>query len=225
LARLNDFLIDKMRNTGSVKIYSPAEERINIVSHATGFILSVVGLLLLVVHASNHGGIIYIVSFTIFGLSLLILYAASTLYHSEKEPERRARLKIFDHASIYVLIAGSYTPFTLVTLAGTTGWVIFGITWGSALTGIILKLFFTGKYSIVSTVMYVLMGWVIVFAIKPLFNNLPLEGFLWLVGGGVAYTIGAVIYSIKKIKFNHAIFHIFVLIGSFSHFVSIFCYV
>jgi hemolysin III len=214
-----------MKNTGTVKTYSPAEERINIVSHALGFALSVVGLVLVVVHAIEHGGITYIASFTVFGLSLLVLYAASTLYHSAKEPVRRARLKIFDHSSIYVLIAGTYTPFTLVTLNGTIGWVIFGIAWGSALTGIILKQFFTGKYSIFSTIMYVSMGCVILFAIKPLYHNLSVEGFHWLLGGGLAYIIGAVLYSIKSIKFNHAIFHILVLAGSFCHFVSILWYV
>jgi len=214
-----------MKNTGLVKIYSPEEERINIVSHAVGFILGIVALILLVVRAISRGGALYLESFIVFGLSLLVLYAASTLYHSAKEPVRRARLKIFDHSSIYVLIAGTYTPFTLVTLEGTIGWVIFGIAWGSALTGIILKQFFTGKYSILSTIMYVSMGCVILFAIKPLYNNLPFEGFLWLLGGGLAYIIGAVLYSIKQIKFNHAIFHILVLVGSFCHFISIYCYV
>jgi len=208
-----------------MKSYSPSEERINIVSHACGFFLSIIAMAFLIVHASRHGGILHIVSFTIFGISLCVLYAASTLYHSAKNPEKRSRLKIFDHASIYILIAGTYTPYTLVTIPGTTGWVIFGISWGATVIGIILKLFFTGKYSIVSTTMYVLMGWVMVFAIKPLVNNLPLDGLLWLFGGGVAYTIGAILYSIKRIKFNHAIFHILVLIGSFCHFISIFYYV
>lgn len=208
-----------------MKSYSPAEERINVVSHQFGFFLGIVALVLLIVRASIHGGVLHLVSFTIFGVSLCVLYAASTLYHNAKDLERRSRLKIFDHASIYVLIAGTYTPFTLVTLTGRTGWVIFGIAWGAAIIGITLKLFFTGRYSIVSTVMYVLMGWVIVFAIKPLANNLPLAGSLWLFGGGLAYTIGAIVYSIKAIKFNHAIFHILVLIGSFSHFVSIYYYV
>ena len=134
-------------------------------------------------------------------------------------------MNILDHATIYVLIAGTYTPFTIVTLNGTIGWVIFGISWGLALTGVILKLFFTGKYNLLSTIMYVLMGWVIVFAIKPLVNNLPSEGLIWLFAGGFSYTIGAILYSIKKIKFNHAIFHIFVLIGSFCHFMSVYFYV
>ena len=214
-----------MKDIEGIKYYSPIEEKINIISHATGFILSIVAFVLLVTHANLHGDVWHIVSFSIFGASLIILYAASTFYHSAKKSELRNRLKIIDHASIYVLIAGTYTPFTLVTLKGTIGWVIFGTSWGLALTGIILKLFFTGKYNLISTIMYVLMGWVIVFAIKPLINNLPLEGLLWLFAGGISYTIGAILYSIKKIKFNHAIFHMFVLIGSFCHFMSVFFYV
>ena len=214
-----------MKGIEGIKYYSSIEEKINIISHAIGFILSIVALVLLVTHANLHGDVWHIVSFSIFGASLIILYAASTFYHSAKKSELRNRLKIIDHASIYVLIAGTYTPFTLVTLNGTIGWVIFGTSWGLALTGIILKLFFTGKYNLISTIMYVLMGWVIVFAIKPLINNLPLEGLLWLFAGGISYTIGAILYSIKKIKFNHAIFHTFVLMGSLCHFMSVFFYV
>ena len=214
-----------MNEIEGIKHYSPIEEKININSHAIGFILSLAASVLLVTHASLHGNVWHVVSFSIFGASLVILYVASTCYHSTKKPELRSRLRIIDHASIYVLIAGTYTPFTLVTLKGSIGWVIFGVTWGLALTGIILKLFFTGRYKFISTLMYVFMGWVIIFAIKPLINNLPLEGLLWLVAGGMAYTIGAILYSIKKIKFNHAIFHVFVFIGSFSHFVAVFFYV
>lgn len=214
-----------MKDVEKIKYYSPIEEKINIISHAIGFILSIVALVLLVTHAILLGDVWQIVSFSIFGASLIILYAASTFYHSAKKSELRNRLKIMDHASIYVLIAGTYTPFTLVTLKGTIGWVLFGISWGLAVTGIILKLFFTGKYDLISTIMYVLIGWVIVFAIKPLIYNLTLEGLLWLFAGGISYTIGAIIYSIKKIKFNHAIFHMFVLFGSFCHFMSVFFYV
>jgi len=214
-----------MKDIEGIKYYSPIEEKINIISHAIGFMLSIVALVLLITHANLHGDVWHIVSFSIFGASLIILYAASTFYHSAKKSELRNRLEIIDHASIYVLIAGTYTPFALVTLNGTTGWVIFGTSWGLALTGIILKLFFTGKYNLILTIMYVLMGWVILFAIKPLINNLPLGGLLWLFAGGISYTIGAILYSIKKIKFNHAIFHIFVLIGSFCHFMSVFFYV
>ncbi len=214
-----------MNQKVSIKVYSPLEEQINVISHAFGFVLSIVALILLVGRSIQHGGIWHIVSFTIFGVSLIVLYAASTLYHNEKDLLVRSRLKIFDHVSIYVLIAGTYTPYTLVTLNGNTGWLFFWITWGIALTGIILKFFFTGRFNIVSTIMYVLMGWVIIFAIKPLINNLSSEGLFWLFMGGVVYTLGAVLYSIKAIKFNHAIFHILVLIGSICHFVSIFFYV
>ena len=214
-----------MKNIEGLKIYSSEEESINVISHAIGFSLSIVALILLVKHAILHGDLRHIVSFSIFGVSLIMLYATSTIYHSAKKPEFKKRMRILDHASIYVLIAGTYTPFTLVTLSGRLGWVIFGTSWGLALTGIILKLFFTGKYNLILTLMYVFMGWIIVFAIKPLINNLPLEGFLWVLAGGISYTMGAIFYGIKKIKFNHALFHLLVLAGSFCHVVAVYFYV
>lgn len=214
-----------MKDIEGLKIYSSTEETINVISHAIGFSLSIVALILLVKHAILHGDLRHIVSFSIFGVSLIMLYATSTIYHSAKKPEFRKRMRILDHASIYVLIAGTYTPFTLVTLSGRLGWVIFGTSWGLALTGIILKLFFTGKYNLILTLMYVFMGWIIVFAIKPLINNLPLEGFLWVLAGGISYTMGAIFYGIKKIKFNHALFHLLVLAGSFCHVVAVYFYV
>ena len=131
-----------------VKSYSPAEERVNISSHAIGLLLSIAALVLLMIHASANGDVWHIVSFSIFGASLIILFAASTIYHSTRDPDSRARLRVVDHASIYILIAGTYTPFTLVTLSGPIGWTIFGISWGMALSGIVLKLFFTGRYEL-----------------------------------------------------------------------------
>jgi len=214
-----------MANTENAKTYTPDEERINIASHAVGLVLSVIALILLVARAAIYGNAWHITSFSIFGISLILLYTASTLYHSTKDVKLRNRLRVFDHASIYILIAGTYTPFTLVTLNGTTGWWIFGITWGLALTGITLKLFFTGRYQIVSTLMYVFMGWIIVFAIEPLVNNLSTQGIAWLVAGGVAYTLGAILYGVRIMKYNHATFHVFVLIGSFMHFVAVFFYI
>jgi hemolysin III len=207
------------------KNYSTLEESINIISHTIGLMLSIVALVLLVRHANLYGNVWHVVSFTIFGLSLISLYAASTFYHSARKPDLRRRLRIVDHATIYILIAGTYTPFALVTLNGPSGWMLFGVSWGMALTGIILKLFHTGKYNLISTLMYVFMGWIIVFAIKPLINNLSSDGLFWLVAGGMAYTTGAILYSIKKIKFNHAIFHLFVLLGSFCHFVAVYFYI
>ena len=208
-----------------ITYYDLSEEKINIITHAIGLLLSIAALVLLIIHASSNGSARHIVSFTIFGASMILLYSASTLYHYSQTPNLRRKLNILDHASIYVLIAGTYTPFTLVTLKGALGWTIFGITWGIALIGILLKLFYTGKYDKISTIAYVAMGWIIIFAVKPLIENLPLNGLYWLLAGGVFYTIGAVLYSIKKIKFNHAIFHIFVLLGSFSHFMAIYFYV
>ena len=209
----------------SVKYYSATEEKANIVSHAIGLVLSVVALVLMIIRAGQHGNGWHIVSVAIFGASLVALYTASTLYHSAKDPHRRGHLRILDHATIYILIAGTYTPLTLITLNSTTGWVVFGASWGMALAGIILKLFFTGKYNLLSTLMYVFMGWIIIFAIKPLINSLSPEGLFWLFTGGVAYTTGAILYSIKKIKYNHAIFHLFVLSGSFCHFIAVYSYV
>lgn len=214
-----------MKDIECTNYYPPTEEKINIISHGIGFILSIFALILLVTHANQYGNVRHIVSFSIFGASLIILYAASAFYHSTKTPKVRNRSNIVDHASIYVLIAGTYTPFTLVTLKGMTGWVLFGISWGLALIGIIFKIFFTGQFDLISTIMYVFMGWVIVFAIKPLTMNLPSEGVIWLFAGGISYTVGAILYSFDNIKFNHAIFHIFVLIGSFCHFMSVFFYV
>ena len=209
----------------NVTFYEPTEEKLNVITHAIGLVLSIAALVLLVVYASLYGNVWHIVSFSIYGASLILLYSASTFYHYVQNPKLRHKLNIFDHASIYVLIAGTYTPFTLVVLNGWVGWTIFGISWGLAILGVILKLFYIGKYDKISTAAYVFLGWLIIFAIKPLVSNLPFEGLMWLLSGGIAYTIGAVLYSIKKLKFNHAIFHIFVLLGSFSHFIAVFFYV
>jgi len=209
----------------NITYYDSKEEKINVISHAIGLVLSIVALVLLVVYSSLYGDVWHITSFAIYGASLIVLYSASTFYHYSQNPKLRSRLNIFDHAAIYVLIAGTYTPFTLVVLKGWVGWTIFGISWGLALIGIVLKLFYTGKYDKISTIAYVLMGWVIIFALKPLINNFPLNGLLWLLAGGIFYTIGAVLYSFKNMKYNHAVFHIFVLLGSFSHFMAVFFYV
>lgn len=215
-----------MKNTfKNVTYYDSKEEKLNVITHAIGLILSIVALVLLVIYSSLYGSSLHIISFSIYGASLILLYSASTFYHYVQNPKLRYKLNILDHASIYVLIAGTYTPFTLVVLNGWVGWTIFGISWGLAILGVIFKLFFIGKYEKISTITYVLMGWLIIFAIKPLIHNLPLEGLLLLLFGGIFYTIGAILYSIHKIKYNHAIFHIFVLLGSFSHFLAVFFYV
>ena len=204
--------------------YSKSEETLNILTHAFGFLLSIIALPFLVIKSFNYAGFWKPASLLIYGLSLIVLYAASTFYHAAKEPILRRKLNIFDHAAIYILIAGTYTPYTIIVLEGTLGWVIFGLTWTFALIGVILKLFFTGRFDKLSTVMYVLMGWQIVFAIKPLMTSFSTEGLQLLFTGGVFYTIGALLYSIKKLQFNHAIFHVFVVLGSLCHFFSVFYY-
>ncbi len=214
-----------MNHSKPVKFYPPLEEKLNILSHGLGALLSVVALIFLVVHAWLDGNVWHIVSFSVFGVSLIVLFTVSTIYHSTKTVSRRRYLRIVDHASIYLLIAGTYTPFSLVTLNGAVGWIVFSLSWSMAAIGITLKLFFTGRYQIISTMMYVFMGWMIVFFIKPLIANLSMAGIYWLVAGGLAYTVGAILYAIKGLKFNHAIFHLFVLIGSACHFITIYFFV
>jgi hemolysin III len=205
--------------------YHPTEEKLNVISHGFGLVLSIIALMTLVYYAVSEGTLRQIISFSIYGASLVILYTASTLYHYVQEPNLRYKLNIFDHAAIYVLIAGSYTPFTMNVIKGTFGWILFGTVWTIAIIGITLKLFFTGKYGKLSTIAYILMGWMGIFGLETLILALPFEAVVWLVAGGISYTIGAILYSLNKVKFNHAIFHVFVLIGSVCHFMSVFFYV
>ena len=204
--------------------YSKKEERLNVITHAFGLLLSVIGLYVLILKSFHYEGFWKPASLVIYGLSLIVLYAASTFYHAAKDPRLRRKLNIFDHAAIYVLIAGTYTPFTILVLEGSLGWIIFGLTWTFALIGIILKLFFTGRFDKLSTALYLLMGWQIMFVINPLMERFTTEGLQLLFAGGVFYTIGAVLYSIKKLPYNHAIFHVFVVLGSVCHFFSVFSF-
>jgi len=210
--------------TEEVKIYSPKEERYNVWSHFIGLLFSVAGTIVLIIKGYNSGTALSVVSYALYGSSMICLYLASTTYHAATEPKKRKKLKVFDHASIYFLIAGSYTPFSLLVLKGAWGWSVFGVVWGIAAAGIILKLFFTGRFNLLSTLGYILMGWVIVVAIKPLIANFCSEGLMLLLVGGIFYTLGAVLYSIKRIPYNHAIFHFFVLFGSLSHYLAIYFY-
>lgn len=207
------------------KQYSPLEEKLNIFTHAFGLALSCIALILILTNPLLNTSLLHTFSFSVFALSLIVLYAASTFYHRATEPLKRARLRIFDHASIYILIAGTYTPFTLVALDSEFGWNIFILAWVMAISGVIFKLFFTGKFSIISTLLYVFMGGMVLFFIDDLSASLSQQGITWLSLGGLSYVLGAIIYSIKAIKFNHAIFHLFVLFGSFSHFVAVYFYI
>ena len=211
-----------------IKTYSVTEELINVWSHAAGIAFSVIATIILLRSALLYGTIWHVISYTIYGSSLIILFTASTLYHNSKIPEVRRRLNIFDHAAIYVLIAGTYTPFALISLRGPWGWVLFIIVWAVAIAGVILKLFFTGRFNLASTISYVVMGLIVVVFIKPLVNNLQLTGqlagLIWLGVGGLFYIIGAILYQVKLIPYNHAIFHFFVLAAAACHFTSIYFY-
>lgn len=202
--------------------YTVLEEKINVWSHAFGLLVSIVAFPFLIMKAMNYDGFWKPASFIIYGLSLIILYAASTFYHNAKEPVKRRKLNIFDHSAIYVLIAGSYTPFCFVALDSSLGNYMAIFVWIFALVGVFLKLFFTGRFNIISTAMYLLMGWQFVFLVNPLMESLSSFSLNLLYLGGVFYSIGAVLYLIRKLRYNHAIFHLFVLLGSFSHFLSIY---
>ncbi|MCF7741477.1 MAG: hemolysin III family protein [Candidatus Cloacimonetes bacterium] len=201
--------------------YNLKEEIASSITHGIGVALAVAALVILVVFASIQGNPWKIVSFSIYGASMIILYMASTFYHAFQKPKVKNVFKIFDHASIYILIAGTYTPFTLVTIRGGWGWSIFGIIWGLAITGIFFKAFFIHRFKLISTLLYVLMGWFIVIAMKEVLANLDTMGLIWLIIGGVSYTGGVFFYLNDKIKFNHAIWHLFVLGGSICHFFAI----
>ena len=201
------------------------EEIANSITHGLGILLSLAALVLLVTFAALYGSAIHVVSGAIFGASLILLYTASTLYHSFRHPKVKYFFKIVDHSCIYLLIAGTYTPFLLVTLEGALGWTLFGIIWFLALTGIVLKIFFVYRFKIISTIAYVFMGWIIIFAIKPLIASLADGGIFLLVAGGLAYTLGIIFYAWNKMPFNHTVWHLFVLAGSICHFFAVLLYI
>ena len=201
------------------------EEKLNTITHVIGFIMALFGSVYLINQSFKVGSYLTIFSNMIYSLGLLTLYLASSLYHSAKDPELKIRLNIFDHSAIYLLIAGTYTPIALLTIKGILGLIIFSIVWVSAIVGIVLKLYFTGRYSKISTAAYVLMGWVIIIAIKPLINSMVTSGLLWLLAGGIFYTSGALLYQRKSMKYNHVLFHIFVILGSLCHYIVILKYV
>lgn len=207
----------------AINTYRKKEEIINVVSHGVGAILSIPAFILLIIKALEKNNNIALLSFMVYGVSLMVLYFSSTLYHLVQKPKYRNILNLWDHISIYLLIAGSYTPFALLGLPGVWGYSLLAIVWTFGLVGIIIKIFFFGRYNILSAISYVVMGWIAVIAVNQLLANIGLPAILWLFGGGIAYTIGAVIFLFdNKIPYNHAIFHIFVLMGSLFHFISVY---
>ena len=207
------------------KNYSFGEEIANSVTHGIGALLAVAGLIVLISAAVVHGNTWHIVSSSIFGSSMILLYLASTLYHSIPAPRAKKVLRLFDHIAIYLLIAGTYSPFLLVNLRGPWGWSLFALVWGIALTGIILKVTPLGHKRGLSLTLYLALGWIILIAIKPLLSALEPVGMRLLVAGGLAYTGGVIFYGWQRLPYNHAIWHLFVLAGSCLHFFAVLFYV
>ncbi len=201
------------------------EELVNALTHGTGALLSAAGLGVLVALACLHGTALHIVSCSIYGATLVLLYTASTLYHSVRSPRLKHVFRIVDRSCIYLLIAGTYTPFTLVTLRGGWGWTLFSLIWVLAAAGIVFQLLFAQRFKVLSAVGYLLMGWLAIFAVKPLIEALPAGGFAWLLAGGIVYTLGALFYLFKRLPYNHAIWHFFVLGGSTCHYMAVLLYV
>ncbi len=203
----------------------PKEELANSLTHGLGLVLSVAGFVALLVLAILHGSALQIVSCSVYGSTLVCLYAASTVYHIVQSRRFKRILKIIDHSSIYLLIAGTYTPFTLVILRGGWGWTLFGLVWGLSLFGILFKVWFVDHFKIVSTAVYIIMGWLVVIALKPLLAMVPGGAIAWLFAGGLSYTVGVVFFAWHKFPYNHAIWHVFVLVGSVCHYFAVLLYV
>jgi hemolysin III len=201
------------------------EELANGITHGIGLALSIVGLVALVALSIVRGNAWHIAGCTTFGVTLVLLYAASTMYHSLRAPRLKRILKILDHTAIYLLIAGTYTPFTLVNLRGFWGWVLFALVWSFCVFGIVWKLFHAERFPIVSTLLYIAMGWLVLIAVKPVLAAVPLSGIIWLLAGGLFYTVGVLFYGLKRVPYNHAIWHVFVMAGSICHYFAVMFYV
>lgn len=204
---------------------STAEEIANVLTHGIGTAFGIAALSILVVKAALYGNVWHVVSMSIYGATLVILYMSSTLYHMYAFTRARQFFKMMDHISIYLLIAGTYTPFTLISLRGGWGWTIFGIVWGIAVAGIVMKVFYTGRFEFLSTLLYLGMGWIIIIAVKPLIEKVETMGLIWLLIGGLSYSLGTIFFRMHKMRYHHFIWHLFVLGGSVSHFFAILYYV
>ena len=205
--------------------YSEEEELANRLTHSAAAVLSLIGLVILVTAASRTGDPYRIVSSAIFCGSLTLFYIVSTIYHTIRRPKARYIFRVLDHVGIYLVIAASYTPFTLVSLRENSGWILFGVVWGLATAGAIFKAFMTHRLAFLAPVFYIALGWLIVIDLEGLLTMVPTKGVLWLLAGGLCYTGGILFYAIDRIPYNHAIWHVFVIAGSFCHYLAVLWYV
>jgi len=215
------------KSNPAIPIYTLGEEIAHSVTHGIGILLSIAGLAVLVAFAALRGDAWHIVGCSIFGATLVLAYTASTVYHAIPGTFQRAKkvLRVLDHAAIYLLIAGTYTPFTLVNLRGPWGWTLFGVVWGMAVAGIVFKATLIGRLRVLSVAFYVVMGWLVLIAARPLGRAVGLGGLVLLIAGGVVYTLGVAFYAWKRLPYHHAIWHGFVLAGSTLHFFAVLFYV
>lgn len=204
--------------------YTPTEEIFHGITHGVGAVLAVAGLVVLLSFATQRGDAWRIVSFSIYGGSLTLLYLASTLYHSFRDERLKQVFRHVDHLSIFLLIAGTYTPVTLIGLRGAWGWTLFGLIWGLAAGGIVYELLFLGRYKWITVAIYLGMGWLAVVAVKPMIAMVPRNLFWWILAGGLCYTGGVLFYVCKKIRYHHVLWHLFVLFGSVCHFLGFLLY-
>ncbi len=205
--------------------YRLGEEIANSVTHGVGAVLAVAGLVVLIVLAASRGTAWHVVGCSVFGGTLVVLYTASTLYHSITHTRARAVLRVLDHSAIYLLIAGTYTPFMLVTLRGPWGWSLLAVVWAACVAGISLRAALGPRMRVLRVALYVIMGWVAVVAFQPLLHGLGLSGVLLVLAGGLAYTLGIVFYASKRLPYAHAVWHVFVLAGSAVHYTAVVVYV
>ncbi|MDV2685062.1 hemolysin III family protein [Alkalihalophilus lindianensis] len=210
---------------GTTHTFSKSEEIANAVTHGIGVLLSIAALVLLIVFSSLHGTVLHVVSFTIYGVTMLLLYLSSTMLHALPPGKAKNVFEIMDHASIYLFIAGTYTPILFIVVQGALGWTLFGIVWGLATFGIVFKAYFVKRFLFLSTLFYILMGWLALFAIKPIIENLGYTGLIFLIGGGLCYTIGTIFYVWRGFRYHHAVWHLFVLAGSVLHFFLVLLFI
>jgi hemolysin III len=200
---------------------SVQEEFANSITHGFGILFSIVAISLLITFSVLYGTSIHIISCSLFGGSILLLYTFSTLYHAFQEEKIKSWLRTFDHIGIYFLIAGTYTPFLLLAVGGLLGWIFFGIIWSLTLFGIIFKIFYTHRFKRASLLLYLAMGWLAVFLVKPLIENLSITTLSLILAGGICYTLGTLFYTRQQMRFAHTIWHLFVLSGTILHFIAI----
>jgi len=218
-------MIVEMPYANSARNQSPGEELANSLSHGAALIASVVGTPFLILRAAEHGDPGYMVGAGVFAATMILLYASSTLYHALRPGRLKHVFRIIEHSAIFLLIAGTYTPFTLGVLHGGWGWSLFGVVWGLAAIGVLLKVINGTSHAIAFTVLYVLMGWLIVIAAKPLYTLLPASGLYWLVAGGLAYTIGVGFFATdSRLRYGHFIWHLFVMAGTACHYFAVLWY-